>query len=131
MRRVSERILDAAGITDPQLRAAYEACRKLNAEHGKTYYLASLLLPPAKRPHVWALYGFARHADEFVDSLTAPDPEGLLAWSSQFLEALSGAPRPEDPISLAMANTVRRWAIPRQHIEAFLESMQMDVTVTG
>jgi phytoene synthase len=131
MPRVSERILDAAGITDPQLRAAYEACRKLNAEHGKTYYLASLLLPPAKRPHVWALYGFARHADEFVDSLTAPDPEGLLAWSSQFLEALSGGPPPEDPISLAMANTVRRWAIPRQHIEAFLESMQMDVTVTG
>ncbi len=40
MPRVSERTLDAAGITDPQLRAAYEACRKLNADHGKTYYLS-------------------------------------------------------------------------------------------
>src|SRR5690349_23025454 len=115
MRRVSERILDAAGITDPQLRAAYEACRKLNAEHGKTYYLASLLLPPAKRPHVWALYGFARYADEFVDSLTDPDPDTFLTWSAAFLEAITAGATPEDPVARAMANTMRRWNIPRTH----------------
>ena len=40
--------MDAAGITDPWLREAYERCRRLNAEHGKTYYLATLLLPPAR-----------------------------------------------------------------------------------
>jgi phytoene synthase len=131
MRRVSERILDAAGITDPQLRAAYEACRKLNADHGKTYYLASLLLPPAKRPHVWALYGFARYADEFVDSFSDPDPDALLSWGADFLDALSGGERPDDPAALAMINTMRRWAIPRAHVEAFLESMQMDITVTS
>jgi phytoene synthase len=131
MRRVSERTLDAAGITDPQLRAAYEVCRKLNADHGKTYYLASLLLPPAKRPHVWALYGFARYADEFVDSLTAPDPDALLTWGTSFLDALSGGPAPQEPAAMAMLNTMRRWAIPRQHVEAFLESMQMDITITG
>jgi 15-cis-phytoene synthase len=131
MPRVSERTLDAAGITDPQLRAAYEACRKLNADHGKTYYLASLLLPPAKRPHVWALYGFARYADEFVDSLTNPDPDALLKWGADFLDALSSGQLPTDPAALAMINTIRRWAIPRQHVEAFLESMQMDITITS
>src|SRR5688500_11279399 len=120
MRRVNDRILDAAGITDPQLRVAYEACRKLNAEHGKTYYLASLLLPPAKRPHVWALYGFARYADEFVDSFTEPDPAALLSWGADFLEALTSGRRPDDPAALAMINTMRRWAIPRQYVEAFL-----------
>jgi 15-cis-phytoene synthase len=129
--RVSERTLDAAGITDPDLRSAYEACRTLNAEHGKTYYLASLLLPPAKRPHIWALYGFARYADEFVDSLTDPQPDALVTWGTRFLDALSGGPRPTDPAALAMLNTMRRWAIPRQHVEAFLESMQMDITITG
>jgi 15-cis-phytoene synthase len=128
---VSERILDAAGITDPELRAAYETCRKLNADHGKTYYLASLLLPPAKRPHVWALYGFARYADEFVDSLTDPQPDQLIEWGRTFLDALSGGPRPTDPVALAMLNTMRRWAIPRQHVEAFLESMQMDITISS
>jgi phytoene synthase len=131
MPSVSERTLDAAGITDPQLRAAYEACRKLNAEHGKTYYLASLLLPPAKRPHVWALYGFARYADEFVDSLSNPKPDALLNWGADFLDALSSGQRPTDPAALAMINTIRRWAIPRQHVEAFLESMQMDITITS
>ena len=128
---MSDRILDAAGITDPQLRAAYEVCRKLNAEHGKTYYLASMLLPPAKRPHVWALYGFARYADEFVDSFTDPDPDALLSWGADFLDAVAGGERPDHPTALAMINTMRRWAIPRAHVEAFLESMQMDITITS
>ena len=131
MRSVSDRILDAAGITDPRLREAYLVCRRLNAEHGKTYYLASLLLPPAKRPHVWALYGFARYADEFVDSLANPDPDALITWGANFLDALSGGPMPTDPAALAMINTMRRWAIPRQHVEAFLESMQMDIAISG
>ena len=68
---VSARELDAAGIRDPALRASYEACRRLNADHGKTYYLATLLLPAWKRPYVHALYGFARYADEIVDDLAA------------------------------------------------------------
>ena len=128
----SERALDAAGITDPALRAAYEQCRQLHAEHGKTYYLASLLLPPEKRPYVWALYGFARYADEFVDSMTAPDPDALLRWGADFLDTLGPNGRPaQDPIAQAMLHTMRRWNIPRQHVEAFLESMQMDITVTG
>ena len=63
--------LTAAGITDPQLRSSYEECKRLNALHGKTYYLATLLLPKAKRPFVHALYGFARYADEIVDDLAS------------------------------------------------------------
>ena len=128
---MNDRILDAAGITDPQLRSAYEVCRKLNADHGKTYYLASLLLPPAKRPHVWALYGFARYADEFVDSFTDPDPAALISWGADFLDALTGGSVPDDPAARAMINTMRRWSIPRAHVEAFLESMQMDITITS
>ena len=61
--------LDAAGVTDPALRAAYATCRALNAAHGRTYFLATRLLPPARRPAVHALYGFARYADEIVDDL--------------------------------------------------------------
>ena len=128
---MSARALDAAGITDPALRAAYEECRKLHAAHGKTYYLATLLLPPEKRPYVWALYGFARYADEFVDSLEAPDPQALLDWGAAFLDGLAADPgRITHPVSLAMTHTMRRWLIPRAHVEAFLDSMQLDITVT-
>src|SRR4051812_48146295 len=86
------RELDAAGISDPALRASYQACRRLNASHGRTYYLATRLLPVAKRPYVHALYGFARHADEIVDDLGGPDvsvrAERLREWGDRFLADL-------------------------------------------
>jgi phytoene synthase len=126
----SARVLTAAGITDVQLRADFEVCRKLHSQHGRTYYLASTLLPPAKRPYVWALYGFARYADEFVDSLTAPNPEALVTWGDSFLDGI-GRGEASDAVGRAMLHTMRHWNIPRAYVEAFLESMQMDITVTG
>ena len=63
--------LDAASVRDPLLRAAYERCRQLNARHGRTYYLATQMLPRARRPAVHALYGLARLADDIVD-MTPP-----------------------------------------------------------
>ena len=126
---MSRRELDAAGITEPGLRAAYEQCRRLNASHGRTYYLSTLLLPPAKRPHVHALYGLARYADELVDDLTAPDPAGLVAWSEQFLRDLKDGDSAH-PVSRAAIHTAYTWHIPTETFEAFLESMQMDITVT-
>jgi 15-cis-phytoene synthase len=131
---VSARDLSAAGIHDPELRASYERCRVLNAQHGKTYYLATLLLPPAKRPFVHALYGFARYADEIVDDLasTLSDQEKadlLGRWGDDFLADVKNG-RSEDPIGRAVVDTVLRWDIPLEHFEAFLHSMRMDLTVT-
>jgi phytoene synthase len=131
---VAARELDAAGITDPDLRASYETCRQLNAAHGKTYYLATLLLPPAKRPFIHALYGFARYADDIVDDLgvsTSQDERRrrFEAWSGQFLLDLH-AGRSDDPVGRAVIDTVRRWDIAGEHFEAFLHSMAMDLTVT-
>ncbi len=59
--------LDAAGVHDPALRDAYQHCRLLNAEHGRTFFLATRLLAPEQRPAVHALYGFARRADDILD----------------------------------------------------------------
>ena len=127
---MSARDLDAAGIAEPGLRDAYERCRRLNAAHGRTYYLATRLLPPAKRPHVHALYGFARYADELVDDLDGADPEALVEWSDGFLEDLRRGSS-DDPVSRATIHTAQRWALPTEHFEAFFTSMRMDMTVTG
>ena len=131
---MGSRDLNAAGITDSQLRASYERCRELNAAHGKTYYLATLLLPPGKRPYVHALYGFARYADEIVDDLssTLSDQEKadwLGSWGDAFLADVRRG-RSEDPVCRAVVDTVCRWEIPHEHFEAFLHSMRMDLTVT-
>jgi 15-cis-phytoene synthase len=131
---VSRRELRAAGIHDPALQASYERCRRLNAQHGKTYYLATLLLPADKRPFVHALYGFARYADEIVDDLSSTLTDSqkadlLDSWSQQFMDDLARG-HSEDPICHAVVDTVLRWNIPFEHFEAFLKSMRMDLTVT-
>lgn len=130
---MSRRELAAAGITDPALVRSYEACRRLNVAHGKTYYLATLLLPPAKRPYVHALYGFARYADEIVDDLTSTLREQekadlLAAWGDGFLADVRKG-HSDDPIGRAVVDTVLRWDIAVKHFEAFLTSMTMDLTV--
>ena len=131
---MSTRELDAAGITDPATRASYGRCRELNAQHGKTYYLATRLLPPAKRPYVHALYGFARYADEIVDDLASTlspqeKSDWLGWWGEQVLVDLDKG-ESSDPIGRAVVDTVQRWEIPTEHFEAFLHSMRMDLTVT-
>src|SRR5207244_7425486 len=50
------------------LAASYEPCRLRHRTHGRTEYLATRLLPPWKRPHVHALYGFSRYTDAIVDA---------------------------------------------------------------
>jgi len=129
------RELDAAGVTDPGLRASYDACRRLNAAHGRTYYLATRLLPPASRPHVHALYGFARYADEIVDDLgsTLTDTEKaewLVGWGERFLVEVA-AGRSDHEINRAVVHTWRQFDLPVAYAEAFLTSMRMDLTVTG
>ena len=126
--------LTAAGITDPDLRASYLECKRLNSLHGKTYYLATLLLPKAKRPHVHALYGFARYADEIVDdlasTLTIPEKAKVLkVWGEKVLEDIRLG-RSDDHVGQALVDTVQRFNIPIEHFEAFLHSMTMDLSVT-
>jgi phytoene synthase len=126
--------LTAAGIIDPALRKSYAECKKLNSQHGKTYYLATLLLPPAKRPFVHALYGFARYADEIVDDLnsTLSDDEkakALKQWGDGVLADIKTG-KSHDHIGAALVDTVRRFNIPISYFEAFLKSMTMDLTVT-
>lgn len=126
--------LNAAGITDPQLRASYSECKRLNSLHGKTYYLATLLLPASKRPFVHALYGFARYADEIVDDLASTltpqeKAEVLRTWSSEVLCGLETG-NSSDLVGRALIDTVQRFDIPHQHFVDFLHSMEMDLTVT-
>ena len=127
--------LDAAGIKDPALRASYEECKRLNSLHGKTYYLATLLLPAHKRPFVHALYGFARYADEIVDDLasTLSDQEKaahLKTWGDSVLSSISSGVS-SDQVGAALIDTVRRFNIPEQHFVDFLHSMTMDLTVSS
>jgi phytoene synthase len=131
----AQRELDAAGIEGAALRAGYVRCRSINAHHGRTYYLATLLLPPHKRPFVHALYGFARHVDDLVDDMstrlrTSQRAERLEEWSADFLADLEWGST-SDPVSRAVIDTVQRWQIPTSYFADFLDAMRMDLTVSS
>ena len=126
--------LEAAGIKDENLRQSYLECKRLNSQHGKTYFLATQLLPKSKRPFVHALYGFARYADEIVDDLDSKlspqeKREELELWSFQLLRDIK-AGRSDDHIGRALVDTVNRFNIPISYFEAFLHSMAMDLDKT-
>jgi len=123
---------DQAADIDVRLRLGYARCRQLNAQHGRTYYLATLLLPPAKRRYVHALYGFARYADDIVDVESGDEgrrERRFVAWSEEFLADVERGDS-ADPVRLAVIDTVRRWDIPVSHFRDFLDSMRMDLSVT-
>jgi 15-cis-phytoene synthase len=130
MTSADERILDAAGIGGLSLRDSYQYCRRLHAEYGRTYYAATRLLPPWKRPHIHALYGFARYADEIVDNGPPSTREhDFTRWSRRVVADLD-AGSSTDPVCQALIHTMRTWDIAVEYVEAFLESMRSDLTVT-
>ncbi|WP_299534358.1 phytoene/squalene synthase family protein [uncultured Streptomyces sp.] len=127
---MTARELDAAGIHDPELRAAYLACRALNARHGKTYFLATRLLPVDRRPAVHALYGFARWADDIVDEPGGRQREpALRALEQQLSEGLARG-RAEEPVIRALIDTADAYGIDHRHFTDFMASMRSDLTVT-
>ena len=119
---------------DADLTAAYERCRELHKRHGRTYYLATRLLPGWKRRHVHALYGFTRYADEIVDQTEALPPAEraarLTEWSDRFVAGLRGEPV-DDPLLPAVLHTIAVFDLDVDDFDSFLRSMAMDLTVTS
>lgn len=115
-----------------RLTAAYEECRRLHRKHGRTYYLSTRLLAAEQRPHVHALYGFTRYADEIVDQTDGRPmherAQRLRRWSEAFLRGLDGD-QVDDPILPAVLNTIRVCGLDRADFAAFLQSMAMDLDV--
>ncbi len=119
---------------ETDLAAAYERSRELHRNHGRTYYLATRLLPAWKRRHVHALYGFTRYADEIVDRTGALTPAEraaeLTAWSDRFVAGLHGA-QVDDPLLPAVLHTIAVFDLDPADFASFLRSMAMDLTVTS
>lgn len=126
---------------DPALHGAYRICRELNARHGKTYFLATRLLPVDKRAAVHALYGFARMVDDIVDlegtdivvgsdELNARRLAELDLIESRVRAALAGEPLSDsvsDQVLSALCDTALRYDIPHDYFFAFMRSMRMDI----
>lgn len=119
------------------LEEAYARCQQLSRTHYENFPVARLV-PKAIRPHVSAVYAFARTADDIADEQpdnSALTPEIRLAGLAQMnaeLDAIeSGQPLKEDSkwIFLPLADTIARFQIPVQLFRDLLSAFAQDVTV--
>lgn len=107
---------------------AYRRCQALHRSHGRTYYLATRLLPAWKRRHVHALYGFTRYADEIVDATDGAQPAVRAARLRAWGDALRAGDR-DDPLLPAVLHTTEVFGLDRADFDLFLDAMAMDLTV--
>jgi squalene synthase HpnC len=121
------------------LARAYGACEHLARSHYENFPVASRLLPPAMRPHVAALYAFARVADDMADEGTLPANERqrrLRDWQDRLHRAAAGgaAERPSDgeadAIFLALGHSIRTLDLPVTMFDDLLSAFGQDTTTT-
>ena len=123
-----------AAATLPSLDEAYEACRRETAQWAKTFYLGTLLMPPAKRRAIWAIYVWCRRTDELMDSPEAMArpvdelAERLDAWEQRTRQLFEGQVR--DGLDRVMLDTIKRYPQPLQPYLDMIEGMRMDLTTT-
>lgn len=122
----------AAHTSPDDLTRAYAACERLAREHYENFPVASRLLPRRMRPHVAAVYAFARQADDFADEARY-EGQDRLALLDGWLERLRACPSRDDdhPIFLALGHTIRDHRLPLEPFEDLLAAFRMDVTRTS
>jgi phytoene synthase len=120
------------------LARAYAACEALARSHYENFPVASRLLPASMRPHVAAVYAFARIADDFADEGSAPPPirqEQLRRWQARLHVAVAGeraTPGDDryDQLFYALGHSIRSLDLPVTLFDDLLSAFCQDTTTT-
>ena len=116
--------MSAASLTQ-----AFAHCEQLARAHYENFPVGSLLIPKAKRRHVYSIYAFARTADDFADEgneESATRLRQLDEWQAQLDECCAG--RATHPIFIALAHTVNELQIEKPLLNDLLSAFKQDVT---
>lgn len=118
-----------AGRDGWSVEESFRYCARITRGHYENFPVGSLLIPRGSRPHVHAVYAFARGADDFADEMKDPPRQLALldAWGEELEAAFRGEAR--HPVFVALRETSRRLGIPIQEYRDLLEAFRMDVTV--
>src|SRR5688500_18746638 len=125
------------------LASAYAACEHDARAHYENFPVASLLLPRRMRPHVAAVYAFARAADDFADEGSRPPAERhalLDGWLRRLHHAVASVepgppPTPGEPsnapaIFVALGASMRTHSLPVSLFEDLVSAFRQDITTT-
>jgi phytoene synthase len=112
---------------DTILKNAYRYCKQVTVDNSKTFYLASILLPPDRRSAIHALYAFCRSTDDLVDRFSgnADVTEVFAAWRKRIM---IDSPTAYDPVPLAWADTQTRYDIPSVYADQLIDGIARDMT---
>jgi hydroxysqualene synthase len=125
----------------PSLFRAYAACEALARAHYENFPVASRLLPRAMRPHVAAVYAFARVADDIADEGTAPADDRLArlnAWQRRLHAAVAAdgnestaeSHADEDLMVVALAHSIRMLDLPLALFDDLISAFGQDTMTT-
>jgi 15-cis-phytoene synthase len=116
-----------AQVDAAQLRRAYQYCARLTAQHSKSFYLSSALLPEAKRRATRALYAFCRIGDDLIDQSAGDPVSAIKQWSDI---ALAADPQSDDPVVLAWSHARSIYRIPHLYAEQLVNGVTRDLRQT-
>lgn len=99
-------------------------CQEIARHHGRSFYLASRILPPARQRGVIAAYAYCRIADDIVDRVSTDGPEATASALEQWEAQVS---KPTHPVAIAFAHTRDKYDIPLQPVLDLLTGVRMDM----
>jgi squalene synthase HpnC len=121
------------------LARAYAACETMAQAHYENFPVASRLLPRPMRPHVAAVYAFARVADDIADEGTATPAArraGLRVWQQRLHDAVADEREDRTPdgrdelLFLALGHSIRSLDLPVLLFDDLLSAFGQDITTT-
>ncbi len=105
------------------------ASRAIHRRTGKNFYVATRLFPERVRRGTYALYGFFRIADDVVDDPDGAAPGEQRRELRRIRSAALGKRETDDSVLRAFRAVADECGIDDREIEAFVDAMEMDVTV--
>lgn len=114
----------------PNRHSDFEACRLINKKYGKSYYFATYFFPRDLKQATYSLYAFFRLPDEIVDSQGLKKSDLVMNELQSFKQEWKSAyntGKTDNPVLRATAFTFKKYNIPFEYSEVFLDSMIQDV----
>src|SRR6185437_13882377 len=114
----------------PTLEEARLYCERLARSHYENFSVATWFLPPRLRPHFHNIYAYCRISDDLGDEVGNPQHalELLDIWQGELDACYAG--RARHPVFVALAETIRVCAIPREPFADLLKAFRQDQLVT-
>ena len=114
-----------------ELEACYRYCEAVARSRHHNFPVASRFVPSHLRKHIWAVYAFARAADDYADE---PEFEGrrsleLDRWEQKLEDCFHNKP-PDHPVFVALLDTIRRFDLPITPFSALLTGFRTDLDTT-